>query len=122
MRKQFIFNKSGKELDTLGFSGTIKQMFVNQHRKIDPSLKRTVEALADTKIDMEISGMKILDDYYGSPVDEFNILTEEYQVGDMTQIEVNIDGPAGPDKILEDPVIITFIYELPIKQKRTDLR
>ena len=135
MRKQIIFTENKKTIRPLGFSGKVKQIFVNSYKNEccsfgEPMLKnkdienRTVGKLTDTKIDMEISGLKLLDDYVGSPVDEFNILTEEFDIGDMSEIEVNIDGVTrySDDDDLVNPVVLTFIFELPEKQKRTDLR
>ncbi len=128
MRKQFPFYENKKTLETLGFTGKVVQMFVNSYRTeevVDPNApaeRRVITKLTETKVDLELSGLKLLEDYYGSPLDEFNILTEEFEVSDMTQLEINIDGQIQSGTTLKYPVVITFVYELPQKQKRTDLR
>jgi len=132
MKKQFFFDKNGKETGRpLGFSGKIKQIFINSYRTegtVDPNNpveKKVVTKLTNTKVDLNIGGLRLLEDYYGSPTDEFNLIEEVFEVGDMTKLEVNIDGellnPAGGDT-LKYPVILTFIYELPEKQRRTVLK
>jgi len=122
MRKQFKFEKSGTEIKTLGFEGKVKQIFVNGYSSGEGSYGRIVTKLSDTKLDMEISGMEILEDYHGSPVDEFNILTEEFDVGEKSSLEVDINGQTDEKGNLNVPVIVTMIYELPEHRKRTNLR
>jgi hypothetical protein len=131
MRKQLYFDKNGKDIkNSIGITGTIKQIFVNSYRTeevVDPNApveRKVVTKLTNTKIDFEIGGLRLLEDYYGAPVDDFNILTEEFEVADNTSVEINIDGElaSGSTKDLKFPVVVTLIYELPEKQKRTILR
>jgi len=131
MRKQLFFDRNGKDTkNSIGITGTIKQIFINSYRTeeiVDPNApveRKVVTKLTNTKIDLEIGGLRLLEDYYGSPVDDFNILTEEFEVLDNTSVEVNIDGEVifSTGKDLKFPVLVTLIYELPKNQKRTILK
>lgn len=129
MRKQLFFDRNGKDVEnSIGITGTIKQIFINSYRTeevVDPNApveRKVVTKLTNTKMDLEIGGLRLLEDYYGSPVDDFNILTEEFEVKDNTSVEVNIDGEILSGKDLKFPVVVTLIYELPENQKRTILK
>ncbi len=139
MRKQFFFEQDGKTTSTLGFTGRIKQIFINSYvpqKQVKKEIKDStgtqitkmvdscyqVGNLSDTILDLTIGGLKLLEDYRGCPVDDFNILLEEFEVDDNTSIELKIlKSKKNSDEALK-PVVVTFIYELPERQKRTILK
>jgi len=105
MLTQFEYKGSGKVIEPLALSGTIKQIqidMLDRDGRAGPLLK--------TRATIRLNGVKIIDNYEGSQSDELPVVTVDYKVNETTKFEVELANAEDESLYLVGTVLITINY------------